>query len=90
MCEPNLRSISRANSAAASTGKTIRISSAVSSTFHVKIGIRNIVMPGARMQMMVVMKLTAPRMEPKPDSATPMIHMSAPTPGECTASDSGA
>ena len=26
--------------------------------FQVKIGIRNIVMPGARMQMIVVMKLT--------------------------------
>ena len=33
---------------------------------QVKIGIRNIVMPGARMQMIVVMKLTAPRMVPKP------------------------
>ena len=31
-----------------------------------KIGIRNIVMPGARMQMIVVMKLTAPRIVPKP------------------------
>ena len=30
----------------------------VSRTFQVKIGIRNIVMPGARMQMIVVMKLT--------------------------------
>jgi hypothetical protein len=27
-------------------------------------GIRHMVMPGARMQMMVVMKLTAPRMVP--------------------------
>ena len=33
---------------------------------QVKIGIRNIVMPGARMQMIVVMKLTAPRIVPKP------------------------
>ena len=31
---------------------------AVSRMFQVKIGIRNIVMPGARMQMIVVMKLT--------------------------------
>ena len=37
--------------------------------FQVKIGIRNIVMPGARMQMIVVMKLTAPRMVPRPLSA---------------------
>jgi hypothetical protein len=39
-------------------------------------------MPGARMQKMVVVKLTAPRMVPNPDSTSPMIHMSAPTPGE--------
>ena len=38
----------------------------MSSMFQVKIGIRNIVMPGARMQMIVVMKLTAPRIVPKP------------------------
>jgi hypothetical protein len=50
--------------------------------FQVKIGIRNIVMPGARMQKIVVMKLTPPRMVPKPDSARPMIHRSLPTPGE--------
>ena len=50
--------------------------------FQVKIGIRNIVMPGARMQMIVVMKLTPPRIVPRPDRARPMIHMSPPTPGE--------
>ena len=57
--------------------------------FQVKIGIRNIVMPGARMHRIVVMKLTAPRIVPKPDRARPMIHMSAPAPGLCTASVSG-
>ncbi|GGR02509.1 hypothetical protein GCM10010195_67780 [Kitasatospora griseola] len=88
--DPNLRSISRASSAAASTGKTISTSSEVSSTFQAKIDIRNMVMPGARMQMIVVMKLTAPSTLPKPLNATPMIHMSAPTPGEWMASDSGA
>ncbi|CAM5535070.1 hypothetical protein SALBM311S_01923 [Streptomyces alboniger] len=46
-------------------------------------------MPGARMQMMVVMKLTAPRMVPKPEKARPMIHRSAPMPGDRTASESG-
>ena len=34
--------------------------------FQVKIGIRNMVMPGARIVMIVVMKFTAPRMVPKP------------------------
>ncbi len=53
-------------------------------------GMRNIVMPGARIQTMVVMKLTAPRIVPKPDKARPMIHMSPPMPGECTESESGA
>ncbi len=58
--------------------------------FHVKIGIRNIVMPGARMQMIVVMKLTAPRMVPKPLSARPMIQRSCPVPGEYSSEFSGA
>ena len=50
--------------------------------FQVKIGIRNIVMPGARMQKIVVTKLTPHRIVPRPLSVRPMIHMSAPTPGE--------
>ena len=58
--------------------------------FQVKIGIRNIVMPGARMQKIVVTKLTAPRMVPRPASHRPMIQRSPPMPGELTASDSGA
>ena len=54
-----------------------------------KIGIRNIVMPGHRRQKTVVMKLTAPRMVPSPDSTRPITHMSAPMPGEYTALVSG-
>ena len=57
--------------------------------FQVKIGIRNMVMPGARMQTTVVIMLTAPRMVPRPPTARPRIHMSPPAPGECMASDSG-
>ena len=82
MCAPNLRSASSASSAAASTGKAISTSTLVSRMFQVKIGIRNIVMPGARMQKIVVMKLTAPRIVPKPPSARPITHRSPPTPGE--------
>ena len=62
---------------------------AVTKIDQVKIGIRNIVMPGARMQTMVVMKLTPPRMVPRPASARPMIHRSPPKPGEWMASESG-
>ena len=52
-------------------------------------GIRNMVMPGARMQMIVVMKLTAPRMVPRPAIHRPITHRSPPTPGERMASESG-
>lgn len=85
-----MRSAARASSAAARTGKAIRTSTLVMSVFQVKIGIRNIVMPGARMQMIVVMKLTAPRMVPKPEKARPMTHRLPPSPGEWTTSLSGA
>ena len=54
-----------------------------------KIGIRNIVMPGARMLKIVVTKLTAPRIVPRPAIQRPMIHRSPPTPGERIALDSG-
>ena len=61
----------------------------VTRMFQVKIGIRNMVMPGARMQTMVVTKLTPLRIVPSPDSTSPMIHMSPPTPGELTELVSG-
>ena len=57
--------------------------------FQVKIGIRNIVMPGARMHRIVVTKLTPLRIVPSPDSVRPMIHMSPPMPGEYVALVSG-
>jgi len=49
--------------------------------FQVKIGIRNIVMPGARMVMIVAMKLTDPKMVPNPVIARPASHRFTPTPG---------
>ena len=73
---------SRHSSAPAKIGKAISTSRLVTSVFQVKIGIRNIVMPGARMQMIVVMKLTAPRMVPSPAIHRPITHRSPPTPGE--------
>ena len=57
--------------------------------FQTKIGIRNIVIPGARMQMIVVTKLTPPRMVPIPASHRPITHRSPPTPGERMAFESG-
>ena len=65
-------------------------SSEVTSVFQEKIDIRNIVMPGARIVMMVVMKLTAPRIVPKPLSARPKTQRFPPYPGENVVLDSGA
>ena len=61
----------------------------MTSVFQVKIGIRNIVMPGARRQTIVAMKLTPPRIVPRPLTARPTIQRLAPAPGEFTTSDSG-
>src|SRR5680860_894827 len=82
MCEPKMRSDAAASMAAARTGNTIRASNAVISEFQVKIGMRHIVMPGARIVMIVVMKFTEPRMVPNPDRPRPTIHRFPPTPGE--------
>ena len=67
--------------AAVSTGKAISTSTLVTSMFQVKIGIRNIVMPGARMVTTVAMMFTAVRMPESPVSTTPMIHRSPPSAG---------
>ena len=66
MCVPSLRSDSSTSRPAASTGKQIRTMIEVTRMFQVKIGIRNIVMPGARIVMMVVTKFTAPRIVDRP------------------------
>ena len=84
------RSAPSASSAEASTGKAISTRIEVTRIVQVKIGIRNIVMPGARRQMIVVMKLTAPRIVPKPPRARPKTHRSPPRPGLYDVSDSGA
>ncbi len=43
---------------------------------------RNIVIPGARIVKIVVMKLTPPRIVPRPEIARPITHRSPPIPGE--------
>ncbi len=57
--------------------------------FQEKIGIRHIVIPGARIVMIVVMKFTAPRIVPKPLMMRPTIQRFPPTPGEKLALASG-
>ena len=58
--------------------------------FHTKMGMRNMTMPGARRQKMVVMMLTAVKIPEKPVKPTPIIQRSAPGPGEWIDSVSGA
>ncbi|CFR75176.1 Uncharacterised protein [Mycobacterium tuberculosis] len=65
-----------------SSGNAINIRMDVTMMFQVKIGIRNIVIPGARMHTTVVIMLTAPRIVPRPATIKPMIHRSPPAPGE--------
>ena len=51
---------------------------------------RNIVIPGARIVKIVVMKLTPPRIVPTPEIAKPTSQRSPPIPGEYCALESGA
>ena len=48
MCVPKCRSQNSMTRALVRTGKAIKINIAVTSMFQVKMGIRNMVMPGAR------------------------------------------
>ena len=61
-----MRSVSSIVIAPASTGKESRSRKAVTRIDHTKSGILCSVMPGARMLKMVVMKLTAPRIDDAP------------------------
>jgi len=90
MCDPKIRSASSPKNAAANGGKARRTRIDVSNTFHEKIDIRNIVMPGARIVNMVVMKFTPPRIVPRPPIARPITHKSPPIPGEYWEFDNGA
>jgi hypothetical protein len=86
---PSWRSAMTARSAAKRIGNTRMTSRLVMRMFHVKIGIRNMSMPGARIVTIVVIMLTAPRIVPIPEMDRPTNHRSAPMPGELTAFDSG-
>ena len=90
ICVPNKRSDSKAKNAAARGGNASKTNIEVSKTFQEKIDIRNIVIPGARIVKIVVMKFTPPRIVPRPPSASPTIQRSPPIPGEYSALESGA
>ena len=88
-CAPTIRSAANPTSAPVNTGKDSSTRIPVNSTFQVKSGRRNMVMPGARMHRIVVMKFTDPRMVPRPATIRPSAHRSPPMPGDRTASASG-
>ena len=90
ICVPKSRSDSSPRSAAARGGKARSTRIEVSNTFQEKIDIRNIVIPGARIVKMVVMKLTPPRIVPRPEIARPITQRSPPIPGEYVELASGA
>ncbi len=77
-------------SAAASTGIASSPRSDVTSVFHTKIGMRNIVMPGARILKIVVMKLIEPSSDAAAMRISPTIHRSWPCSPSCAVcSESG-
>ncbi len=89
-CVPMCRSAHSRTTAAVSTGKARSTRKAVTSWFQVKMGMRNITMPGARSVKTVVITFTAVKMPEKPARATPTSHRSPPGPGEWIASVRGA
>ena len=75
---------------AASDGKAIKISSAVATISHVKIGIRHIVIPGARSKKTVTSRLIAVRIVEMLAIKRPMKQRSWPAPVPMKISESGA
>ena len=90
ICDPNNRSDSSARNAAASGGNAIKTKIEVSKTFQLNIDILNMVIPGARIVNIVVIKFTPPKIVPSPPIARPISHRSEPMPGEYSTLESGA
>ncbi len=76
-------------SAPASTGSDRRSRNAVTSTDHGNSGMRNIVMPGARMLKIVAMKLIEPMIDDAPARCIDKMTKSAAGPGVPTLLDIG-
>ena len=77
---PKLRSMKSMVSAAARTGVARSCKTAVVRIAQQKTGMRNIVIPGARMRNIVTRKLAAPMVEEIPRMATRRSRRSMPTP----------
>ena len=86
---PKLRSVSSIVIAPASTGSDSSSRNAVTKIAHTKSGILCIVMPGARMLKIVVMKLIAPMIDAAPARCSEKIAISTAAPGCPTGPESG-
>src|SRR5262245_37783918 len=76
-------------SAPLNTGNAKTTMNDISHRFQVRIGIRNNVIPGARISATVVITLTAVSVPDVPVRITDTIHRSAPSPGDPCGPDSG-
>jgi hypothetical protein len=68
-------------SAAVMIGSANRVRNATTVIIHVKTGMRMSVIPGARMLMIVTMKLIADVVDPMPSITSPTAQKSGPRPG---------
>jgi hypothetical protein len=75
--------------APASTGRERSNNTAVITTDHTKSGIRSMVIPGIRILITVVIKLTAPRIEEAPARCSEKIDRSTDPPAWAIAFDKG-
>ena len=80
-CPPKLRSTYSAIRAEVNVGSASTSSSEVTMVVQQKIGIRYIVIPGARILNIVTIRLMAPSRVPMPTTIRPRIHRSWPYPG---------
>ena len=78
---PKLRSRYTIISAAVTIGIANSVRNATTVIIQTKTGMRNSVIPGARMLRTVTMKLTAEVTEPMPSMISPMVQKSGPWPG---------
>ncbi len=90
MWAPRCRSAKSMAAAAVSTGNAISTRMLVTSMFQVNTGMRNIVMPGARIVSTVATMFTPVSTPDSPVRTSAMIHRSPPSVGDRVISDSGA
>jgi hypothetical protein len=79
--DPKKRSNIIRNSATVMTGMANNVRNCDTSVIHVKIGMRSMSIPGARMLRQVTIRLAAPAVEAMPRISRPITQKSVPRPG---------